>query len=482
MDNKTNEEQNLIDLSALFRKMMIYLKKLWIFAAILALACGGLSALRSVRGYAPRYSSEAVFSVSVSRGGTDLSGYNYYYDNAAAKLVAETFPYILRSEVTLELLRQELGTDVMTSTISASSIADTNFFVLTVTSASAQDAYDTIRAVMLVYPQVSRQVVGETQLVISQEPELAVKPYTSLSWKSSAAKGALLGLLISAAVMLVLAIMHNTCASTDDVKKITSLECLARIPETGAKRRRTKAETPLIISRMEPDSAFCEAFRLLRLKLLRKTGGGGGKVIMFTSTLPSEGKTTAAANTAIAIARDGQKVLLIDGDLRGQSIKKLLGMTAPSAGLAECLGQSREKISFLRFEDTNLYVFAGDESCAEPTALLRHGRLERVFRLLRPMFDYIVVDTPPCAMMADAEVFSRHADKVVYVIREDFASAAQISGGIGALAESGADVCAYVFNRASAASRRSGYGYGYGYGYKYGKNYGYGYSKAKDKK
>ena len=92
---------------------------------------------------------------------------------------------------------------------------------------------------------------------------------------------------------------------------------------------------------------------------------------------------------------------------------------------------------------------------------------------LRPMFDYIVLDTPPCAMMADALAMCRHVDRVIYVIREDFAATTQIFEGIQALAGADARMAGFVFNcAANVRGSSSGYGYGYGYG-SYGGKYGY---------
>ena len=129
--------------------MLLCLRRFWAVVLALTVLGGGLMYFRTVRSYRPMYQSEAMFSVSVHYSGTtDLSGYSYYYDKAAAKLVTETFPYLLQSESTQELIRQKLGVNYINGSISSSSVADTNLFALTVTSSNPQDAYDIVRAVM----------------------------------------------------------------------------------------------------------------------------------------------------------------------------------------------------------------------------------------------------------------------------------------------------------------------------------------------
>ena len=186
-------------------------------------------------------------------------------------------------------------------------------------------------------------------------------------------------------------------------------------------------------------------------------------VISITNSKGGVGKTTTALNLAAALANENKKVLLIDGDLRGPSDKALLGLTKPSEGLGQCLSGSLGQVHFLRYEETSLYVFAGSEPIHAPMNLLQYDKLEALINTLRPMFDYIVLDTPPCAMMADALAMCRHVDRVIYVIREDFAATTQIFEGIQALAGADARMAGFVFNcAANVRGSSSGYGYGYG--------------------
>lgn len=485
MANEKQNEELYIDLFLLIRKMFLFLRRLWPMMLVLTILGGGLMSFRAVRSYRPMYRSQAMFSVSVHySGSTDLTGYSYYYDKAAAKLVSDTFPHLLQAESTQELIRQRLGTAYINGSISSSSMADTNLITLTVTSNDPQAAYDIIKAVMEVYPQVSRQVIGETQLVITREPLLPVHPYNSLSWHRDCVMGAAAGLALSLCLIALLATSRRTALSVEDVKKVVNLSCLVSIPNVKVKKRKNSAANSLLVSRQHSDSPFNESFRLLRLKLSRVLGEDD-QVILFTSSVPSEGKSSLAVNTALTMAKHNKKVLLVDADLRGPSVKKMLNINKASNGLGEFLSGSGDTVQFVRYESTRLYVLSGDEPISNPTRLFQHDKLAKFIQSVRPMFDYIIVDTPPCTMMADAAALCPHADKVVYVIREDFASTMQIFDGIQTLSDSGANLCGFVFNRSASHGSGSGYGYGYnryGYGYGYGKKYGYGYGYGYSRK
>ena len=480
-ETTTRDQDDLlyIDLVALSYKLLHFLRRLWPLVLGLTVLGGGLLFARCKLTYVPLYRSEAMFSVSVNYSGTtDLTSYSYYYDMEAAELVTETFPYLLQSEVMLELIRQELGTPVINGSIVSQSVAETNLFTLTVTSPDSQAAYDILRAVMTVYPRVSRQVIGDTQLVITREPLVPAEPCNTMSWKRDTALGAALGLMLGMAILVLLAFTRRTALTVEDVKRTVNLSCLAQVPEVEQKERKSGGGNSLLVTRQSADSPFTESLRLLRLKLRRLTGEED-KVLLFTSSVPGEGKSSLALNTALTLAKDNKRVLLVDADLRGPSVKTLLGLTAPSAGLGEYLSDSVEALSFLRHEKTGLYLCAGDTPTADPTPLFNRDRLAAFLQKVRPRFDYIILDTPPCSFIADAAALAAHADKVVYVVREDFTSTAQIFDGVQALSDSGAKLCGFVFNRATGALSGSGYGYGHSYGYGkkygYGRKYGYGY-------
>ncbi len=481
MEHVKQEDLVHIDLWAIARRVLPALQRLWPVILALMVAFGGIMYLRAARAYTPMYQSEAMFSVSLNNTGeTDISSYTYYYDNAAAKQLVATFPYILNTRLTREMICQELGMSYINGSITSRSMADTNCFVLTVTSSNAQDAYDILQAVIDVYPQVSRRIIGETQLLVSREPALATAPYNSFSWKTPVLRGMIVGAMLGLAMVVVLAAMRHTVLQPEDVRKLVNLPCLARIPAVQRKQRKSGNEAPLLITQLASDSAFCESHRLLRLKLLRQLKEED-KVLMVTSSIPSEGKSTLSANLALLLSRDGKKVLLIDADLRGPSIKELLQITKTSLGLDAHLANPELPVKFLRYEQSKLYLLAGDEAISSPTSLLQHDVLRGFLQPLRDMFDYIIIDTPPCTMMADASALCVHADKVIYAVREDYATVGQISDGVQSLSDNGADICGFVFTR-SSGSTSSGYGYGYGYGYShYGKRYGYGhYGKSKE--
>ena len=482
---EAGKNQNYIDISELLSRFFRELKKLWLPAIIVTAAFAALFAVRAKMNYTPMYQSRAMFTVSSGYSSDDILSYSYYYDNEAAKQLAAAFPYMLGTDVMNELVRNELGVSYINGSIRAEAVADTNLFILTVTSSDPQDAYDILEAVIASYPRVALYRVDYSQVIMKSEPTVPTAPYNSFSWKGSAVKGGMLGLGLSCLAALVLAMMRKTIFSAADLKASANVPILASVARTSAKKRRSgKGIISLTHAGVDPD--FVEAMRGLRIKLLRAMTEPGAQVILVTSTLPGEGKTTISANLALSLASSGLRTVLIDTDLRKQDTKAAVGVNDTRPGLPEYMTDSNIKVASMLspVPGSSLEVICSTAAKRRPP--MNAHKLEQLIERLRPDYDYIVLDTPPCGIISDAKFICRCADAIVYVVRHDYASRNQIVDSMQELADQKAKLTGCVLNDTPAVSHSKRYGYGqYGYGkYGYGKTgykkYGYGRDKAGD--
>lgn len=482
MDEKTTQAVTL-ELFSYLRNVWRRFKKLWILLLIIPVLTGLNSYRKCEVSYSPMYRTRSVLAVSVAEAGTDTystndADYNYYYNSSAAAAAADAFPYLLDTEYMRELLKEELGGTVSGS-ISATSVPGTNFFVLTVTGSDPQGIYDTLQAVIRIFPQVSSRVIGATQLRISREAEVPTEPYNSsaTSWKRATLKGVCKGVLISAALLAVVSLFGIRIVTENEIKSVCNLPMLTSVPVLR-KRRSKKQKGALLLSSQKAESAYTESFRRLRLKVSRELDSSGGQVILVTSTLPAEGKSSVAANLALSLATGEKKVILVDADLRASHMREMFGIETREGDSGSGLGamlRGDGQIRIVRIPDTTLRVMTDTETIPDPGALLKREKIGPVIRGLKNEFDYIVIDTPPCGSMADAAILSRFADKVIYVVREERVTRSQLQAGLQKLSGNGAKLYGIVMNCVSGSSAsHSGYGYHYGYGYNYGKYGRYG--------
>ena len=267
--------------------------------------------------------------------------------------------------------------------------------------------------------------------------------------------------------MALLSLTRRTVHSAEDLHRLISLSCLSSIPAVR-RGKRTRREAPsLLLTHAGTGSDFSETMRNLSLKLQRITSKHGAKVVLITSTVPGEGKTTVASNLALALAAEGKRVILIDGDLRKQSLKPLFGIGAHSDGLVEVLSGKAKNFRLLPVPDSGLLLLSGDGTVAQPQRLLGSPRMGQILELLRQKLDYILIDTPPAGVLSDAAALAKYADGAIYIVRQDMANSVQIVNSVQSL--SGAvPLYGCVLNCTQAGTTRSGYRYGYRYGYQYG--------------
>lgn len=448
------------------------------FALILGVLLGGFRYWSVNRSYSPRYAASASFAVKASYASNSLTTQSPYIDAVAAVYLSKTFPYVIQSENARQMIMSELGTSYINGSISSTSTGDTGLFKMTVVSNNPEDAYRILIATISTYEQAASGILGDTQLTVINCPTAPPDaPINSNNAFSSACTFAMGGFLVGLVLIFLLSLTRKTVHSSEDLRKLVNLKCLAYIPMVRLKRRSKNTDAPITINNARVDPVFNESVRNLRVKLQKTLESADKKVLLITSTLPDEGKTTIATNLALSLASEGKRVILIDGDLRKQSLKGSLGVDEPSAGLVEVLSGSSKNFRLLNVPQSTMLLLSGDETTDAPHKLLDSPRMQQIIDLLRSKLDFVIIDTPPAGILSDAATIAKYADAAVYIVRQDHANTAQIVDTIQALSSDNVPLLGCVLNHALAGTTRYGYGSkfgaGYGYGYHYGKNYGY---------
>jgi len=290
----------------------------------------------------------------------------------------------------------------------------------------------------------------------------------------------MLGLASGVGLAFLLEGLDNTIRTTEQAQNISGLASLGMIP-LGSKSARdgpnskrlviaSSKEAVELVTQVRPQSQMAESYRALRTSLLLSNLGAPPKVIMVTSALPQEGKTTTSINCAVVLAQKGVRVLLIDADLRRPSIHKTLGM-GPRSGLSNVLtGSTTLEQAITRTAILpNLFVLPAGTPPPNPAELLASSNMRDVLAQLREQYDHIVLDTPPSLSVTDAVVLSPRADAVVLVIRSGKTTKQALRRARDILAQVNAKVVGVLLNAVDLTS--PDYYYYYEYQGKYASYY-----------
>ncbi len=283
-----------------------------------------------------------------------------------------------------------------------------------------------------------------------------------------------LSTLFGVGLALFLEYLDDTIRTTDEVESYLNLPALAAIPTMElAPRRRlllvgssesdalTGDRSELLIH-ADSRSSLAEAYRQLRTSILLSTAGHAPKSLLITSSLPSEGKTTTATNTAISLAQTGARVLIIDADMRRPRIHSVFGIKN-NAGLSSILSSElseRDVFDAIQLDErTKLNVMASGPIPPNPAELIGSDQMSKLLKLLQNHFDHVVVDSPPITSFTDGVLIASMVDGVILVVHSGRSSRQVVRKARQLIQDVGAKIFGVVLNNADLRSQENYYYY-----------------------
>lgn len=253
---------------------------------------------------------------------------------------------------------------------------------------------------------------------------------------------ALLALMLGTAWALLRGRLHQTFTTAADLVGKIDLPLWSVLPRIARRARRT-AE---YCFERDQDPGFCEGIRTLRTCVTLADHAAENRVLLVTSSIPEEGKSTVAANIAFALGKL-QKVLLVEADLRRPALAKRLGMNPGQPGLADLVAD-RALVSECLHRDGNIDVIAAGTPPHDPQAVLSSPRFAELLAQWAVRYDSVIIDSPSTLSVSDSALLANQADGVIYVIKADSTAVALVRKGIAHLQRGGATLYGVVLNQA----------------------------------
>lgn len=298
-----------------------------------------------------------------------------------------------------------------------------------------------------------------------QEPQAPIRPNVP----ANVAGGAVAGLLLALLVVVVRERLDNSVKTSDDVEHELNTTFLGLLPTLDAgeekKVRRAGADRPPeLVVHHEPLSGIAEAARTLRTNLLFMNPDHPYRMLLVTSAAPAEGKTTVACSIAIALAQGGQRVCIMDCDLRRPRLHRIFDRSG-DAGLTNALvGEATIDEIALPTEVPNLYCIPAGPIPPNPADMFHSEKFKQLLAELGERFDRVILDSPPLAAVTDSAIIAKLVDGAVFVVRAFKTSMGISKQGLRALTDVDAPIVGCVLN-AVDYRKASSYYYQY-YSYK----------------
>lgn len=430
------DEQAGVELGDYIR-MLRMLRKNWLLILV-STVLGAIGAGAFSLTTTPSY--EASTSMYISIRGSQATTGDLIAGSTYARQAMASYQAVISSAVVLNRVIDDLGLaedeNELASSISVSSPSNTVLLNVTVTRDDPAQAAAVANSlgknfVYVVTNVLEKSEAGQPSAVQIETIDPAVAPEfpSSPNTARNVTLGLILGLMVGVGATILRSTLDTRVRRTEDITRLTDLPVLARILGDP------KATTNRLIVHTDPTSPRSESFRSLRTALQFVNLDDSPRSFMVTSSTPGEGKTTVAANLAIAVAQTGASVALIDGDMRKPSVARYMGIEG-AVGLSNVLAGVVDIDEVLqKWGGTELFILPAGRIPPNPSELLGSARMRETLAELTSRFDYVIIDTPPVLSVTDAVLVSRSAGGTMLVAasgivrREDILAALAVLDG-----------------------------------------------------
>lgn len=455
--------------------------KKWVLVLVISMIVGMGAYIYTDSGYVPWYQTTATLVL------TTRDSVSSVYDNLnSTSTLAGVFSEVLNSSVMLNNILDELQMDSFDGKIWAGAIDETNLLTISVRGRDPRTTFRVMQVLLEKHGMVTYEVMGDIVLEVLEPPEVPTNPSNWTNAEQAFKLAALVAGAVTFVMLILTAYFKDVVRSKEEADEKLSCWCLGEIRHERKKRtlREILGRKKRSILITDPQTGFrfvttmsklCRSVEQKMPKRREHDEGKEhreGKVILVTSVMENEGKSTVSTNLALALSKKYARVLLLDCDLRKPACRKILEYKDPAHFTHEVIrGEVALSDAVCEHKLSRIQMlFAKRCSPQEAGQLISSEGLGQMLDQARMLFDYIIVDMAPMSVVSDTEAVMEFADASLLVIRQNGVQATDLNRSINDLHRGRAKLLGCVINNVYSTETFSGEGYGTGYG-RYG---GYG--------
>ncbi len=430
--------------------------KQWRLIIFIVVLCAiGFDSFQSIT-YVPNYRCEATFAVT-----TNLSSSDDESD------VGETFTYIFSSNIFKKTIQEAMDVETLNGSFGASVRSESILYVYA-DSTDPKTAYEMMNALMDNYTDISRLVVGNSNIDLLSDISVPVSPNNALDHLNNLVKAGAAGFILIVALLACISFFRNTIKDKYDIETKLNLHLLGSLPKEskiiniiGLKRKKS-----ILITQYSTSFQYVESFKRIRSRIERSCQKHQYKVIMITSSLENEGKSSVAVNTAISLGMNKHKVLLIDADLRKPSLHLILDYHDYKYTINDVLENKVNYQKAIEHLDTyQIDVMLGIQDTNDIDGNMNLEHMDMIINQLKQDYDYIIIDTAPSRFISDTNELSTFADALLLVVKQNYCHVNTIMDTIDKLSLSASPIMGCIHNQTFNLNLNNNKYYGYKYGY-----------------
>lgn len=437
-----NPQQLRIDWDCMFRDL---LREWWLIlltGVMAALMTGAVLQLR----YVPEYTAKTTFVISQT---------GFSYDQVSGNLsqagtTTAQFEQVVNSRILQKQVCEDLKLSGFDASIHIDTIESSNLMVMEVTSSSPRMAYEISRSVIDNSMELMGYFLDEVTMKELQSTVIPEEPSNPLKLVQYREYAAVAGIVVMILILALISVYKDTVKNVGDVSLKIDTKLLGTVYYEKKRKRGTKKNAKkfsLLLTNPMLSFMYVESYRMLATRVRFSMDAEERKVLLVTSVSENEGKSTVAANIAVALAQEGKKVLLVDCDFRKPAQYKIFKFRCTKT-CDFCIAVSEKQVvKAVKQENVSgLSVVFGKRAIGSQLDKDSFSYLEKIVKSMRSQYDYVILDTSPMAFVADTEEYASLADASLLVIRQDVMETCYINDAIDNLENTGTRLIGCVFN------------------------------------
>ncbi|MBE5958141.1 MAG: polysaccharide biosynthesis tyrosine autokinase [Lachnospiraceae bacterium] len=435
---------NNINIYSILRDL---LKNWWVI--ILAGLIGLMGTYTVIRGsFEPEYTSSAVYVVTPK----ESTGYKRS-DKAIARNAITAFSGLVNQDIMIKRVTQSLGDIPWDANVVIENKNNTNIMTMSVTSPSPMESFLIIRYIMENYRDLSQYLNEDAIFEELRAPKIAEYPDNATVARYKALFAGVIGILLMSALIALLSILRDT-VKTDYMfeNQLGAIHYGTIGHENKNKTFKSKIKKnvkSILITSPIISFNFIEAINNVRVKMEYEHERKANKnVFMVSSACENEGKSTVVVNIALSLVKEGKSVIVLDGDLRKPALHKLLDIKPESVVDYIELLQGKKTLEEVMYvdKDSGLRIVMANKGHSSSYEYVKSEAMRDLIDTLSQMADYVIVDTPPMAMLSDAEAMADMVDFSLLVVRHDFSFKYDIRNSVTVLEDSNSKFLGCILN------------------------------------
>lgn len=437
------------------------LLKKWRGILLVMLVCGMAVDFYKTFTYHPQYSSSMRAVLKLES--------NTYSNLEAARAYTKTLDYLFNGQVVKNYIMEKTGIQNLEMECKVNSNNDTNIIDIQVLASSKKEALYSLKYITNWYNESAGHYHFDYELSVLEKAPILEYPINLNNHASNFKKGFVYSGIISVFVLGLFAYLKDTVKTTNDVTYHVDARLFAKIPREIKRRGKKfwkKNKKAILINSLQTSFYYKESIKKLRSRLEESASRHGYKTIMVTSSLENEGKSSIAANLALALAKNDHKVLLVDGDIRKPSVYKIFDIDSDKCLNNYLNNQSEWQKQLVYLPKGELFILGAKADLDNAEELTSSKKMIQLLKEVREEFDYVVIDSSPAYQLSEPIMINEYVDASLIVVRQNRASTKIINETINRLVSAKNNLigCIYNGNIVDLAKKHKVYGYRYGYG------------------